>query len=62
MDSDIQFTELMEQKVLWEEWYTHRFSERDVGVLSPDERRLLDIDPNKLLESDPVRISTTSDG
>lgn len=50
MDSDIQFTELMKQKVLWEEWYTHRFSERDVGVLSPDERRLLDMDPNKLLD------------
>ena len=50
MDSDMQFIELMEQKVLWEEWYTHRFSERDVGVLSPDERRLLDMDPNKLLD------------
>jgi hypothetical protein len=50
VDSDIQFTELMEQKVLWEEWYTYRFSERNVGVLSPDERRLLDMDPNKLLD------------
>jgi hypothetical protein len=25
MDSGVQFTELMNQKVLWEEWYTRRF-------------------------------------
>ena len=55
MDSDIQFTELMEQKVLWEEWYTYRFSKRNVGVLSPDERRLLD-DERRLLDMDPNKL------
>ena len=52
MDSVGRFRELMEQKVLWEKWYTRRFSQRDVGALSPDERRLLDMDPNEFL--DPI--------
>jgi hypothetical protein len=50
MDSGVQFMELMRQKLLWEEWYTRRFSGINVGALSPDERRLLDMDPNKLLD------------
>ncbi len=50
MDSTVRFTELMEQKVLWERWYTRRFSQRDAQALSSDERRLLDMDPNELLE------------
>ncbi|MGA8567191.1 MAG: hypothetical protein WB580_05290 [Candidatus Binataceae bacterium] len=40
----------MKQKVLWEEWYTRRFSGVNVGALSPEERRLLNMDPNKLLD------------
>jgi hypothetical protein len=40
----------MKQKILWEEWYTRRFSGINVGALSPEERELLDMDPNKLLD------------
>jgi len=50
MDSGVRFIDLMKQKVLWEEWYTRRFSGVNVGALSPEERRLLDMDPNKLLD------------
>jgi hypothetical protein len=50
MDRDVQFVELMKQKILWEEWYTRRFSGINVGALSPEERELLDMDPNKLLD------------
>ncbi|MGA7763578.1 MAG: hypothetical protein WCA59_17670 [Candidatus Binataceae bacterium] len=50
MDGGIRFTDLMKQKVLWEEWYTRRFSGVNVGALSPEERRLLNMDPNKLLD------------
>jgi hypothetical protein len=50
MDRDVQFVELMKQKILWEEWYTCRFSGINVGALSPEERELLDMDPNKLLD------------
>jgi hypothetical protein len=44
MDRDVQFVELMKQKILWEEWYTRRFSGINVGALSPEERELLDMD------------------
>lgn len=50
MDGGIRFTDLMKQKVLWEEWYTRRFSGVNVGALSTEERRLLNMDPNKLLD------------
>ena len=50
MDYGGRFRELMEQKVLWEKWYTRRFSRSDVGTLSADERRLLDMDPNEFLD------------
>jgi hypothetical protein len=50
MDRDVQFVELMKQKILWEDWYTRRFSGIKVGPLSPEERKLLDMDPNKLLD------------
>jgi len=50
MDGGVRFTELMKQKVLWEEWYTRRFSGVNAGGLSPEERKLLNMDPNKLLD------------
>ena len=50
MDTDVPFVELMKQKILWEEWYTRRFSGINVGTLSPEERKLLEMDPNKLLD------------
>jgi hypothetical protein len=50
MDRDVQFADLMKQKILWEEWYTRRFSGINIGTLSPEERKLLDMDPNKLLD------------
>jgi hypothetical protein len=50
MDTDVPFVELMKQKILWEDWYTRRFSGINVGTLSPEERKLLEMDPNKLLD------------
>jgi hypothetical protein len=50
MDTDVPFVELMKQKILWEEWYTRRFSGINVGTLNPEERKLLEMDPNKLLD------------
>ena len=49
MDSGTPFVQLMEEKVLWEDWYTHRFSGPAVG-LSPKDQRLLHMDPNELLD------------
>jgi hypothetical protein len=40
----------MEQKVLWEDWYTHRFSGPGAGGLSPEDQKLLHMDPNELLD------------
>jgi hypothetical protein len=61
MDSGIPFVELMEQKALWEDWYTHCLSGPGAGALSPEDQRLLhmDPDPNKLL--DPSLLAGTSD-
>ena len=50
VDTDVPFVELMKQKILWEEWYTRRFSGINVGTLNPEERKLLEMDPNKLLD------------
>jgi hypothetical protein len=47
---NVRFAELIEQKVLWERWYSRRFSRRDQGALSVNERRLLEMDPNELLD------------
>jgi hypothetical protein len=48
MDDGISFLELMEQKMLWEDWYTRRFSGASADALSGE--RLLHMDPNKLLD------------
>ena len=39
----------MEEKVLWEDWYTHRFS-GPAGGPSPKDQRLLHMDANELLD------------
>jgi len=50
MDDGISFLELMEQKMLWEEWYRRRFSGASADALSGEDQRLLHMDPNKLLD------------
>ena len=50
MDDGISFLELMEQKMLWEDWYTRRFSGSSANALSREDQRLLHMDPNKLLD------------
>jgi hypothetical protein len=50
MDDGISFLELMEQKMLWEDWYTRRFSGPSADALSREDQRLLHMDPNKLLD------------
>jgi hypothetical protein len=50
MDDGISFQKLMEQKILWEEWYMRRFSGVSADALSGEDQRLLHMDPNKLLD------------
>jgi hypothetical protein len=36
--------------MLWEDWYTRRFSGLSADALSREDQRLLHMDPNKLLD------------